>query len=66
LTNNIKLPDIKYSYTSIGMNQKYKITTFPHFFLIDKKGNGIEGSQVYFDKSLPNNIYDKIEDLKKM
>ncbi|MCA6435930.1 MAG: hypothetical protein IM592_05580 [Bacteroidetes bacterium] len=65
LTNNIKLPDIKYSYTSIGMNLKYKITTFPHFFLIDKEGNGIEGSQVYFDKSLPNNIYDKIEDLKK-
>jgi hypothetical protein len=44
--------------------QKYGITTFPHFYLIDKRGKGIEGTHIVFDENLPNNIYEKIETLK--
>lgn len=59
-----KIPKINYYYTEIGNMQKYGITTFPHFYLIGKTGNGIEGTHIIFDENLPNNIYEKIETLK--
>lgn len=59
-----KIPKINHYYTKIGNMQKYGITTFPHFYLIDKRGKGIEGTHIVFDENLPNNIYEKIETLK--
>jgi len=63
---NKGIPRMNYHYTSIGNKQKYQINGFPHFYLIDKNGNGIEGTHVFFDKNFSNNIYEKIEFLKNL
>lgn len=65
LTSNKKIPKINYHYVNVLTGQKLKINSFPHFYLIDKNGNGIEGTHMTFNKTFSKNIYERIDLLKK-
>jgi thioredoxin-related protein len=66
LTAKENFPKMNYYYTNLSTTQQFHINTFPHFFLIDKNGKGIEGTHVSFDKEFSKNIYERIELLKKL
>lgn len=59
-----KLPDLNYSFSPETIFRKLNITSFPHYFIIDKRGEASLFSEMSFDSSLNNNIYEKIKVLE--